>query len=815
MGNDILHFEEEKEESTAPQKLPWKIMLVDDEPAVHRVTLLCLDSVQFEQRALKFYHCYSATEAKKMLAEEEDIAVILLDVVMETEQAGLDVARYIREDLANRLVRIILRTGQPGSAPEEDVIDNYDINDYKSKTELTSENLHTSVVSALRSYLELSKSELLHQALTKMLNSSELMLSQSKRQQFLEQLIPHVSAILPLAQQFEQHPVMIHLIEVDLKNTTVSELSSFYPSENHNNQAQQLPDCFTNILPQLCQHNSTSLIDGKIALLYVCPLATNTEGANEKMIYLGIKYDNPIESEEQKLLLNLANNIEIACHTISLQESLASMNQELEKKVVLRTSELEEARQRAEQANQAKSNFLSNMSHEIRTPMNTILGFTQVLERSPETKPQQKHILGKISKAGQHLMEIINDVLEISKIEAGAVSVNLSHFDLALLLKDIGQMFQFRCEQKQLHWSFVNKINSSIFVNGDQGKIRQILINLIGNSVKFTDKGSIILTLSQVAENQYLFSIKDTGIGISREDQDSLFDSFTQGKAGMQKGGTGLGLAISVKQIEMMGGTLSLESELGKGTTFQFSLTLEPGNMMTQSEQIEAVQKIHLIQGKHFRALCVDDIEENREVLGELLKSCGIEVVYANDGQDSIEKLKKQHFDVVFMDLLMPVMRGDDAIKVIRNELKQDKIICIAISAFSLAHEVYHYLHIGFDQFIAKPFSFEKIIECLLKFFPNHFEIRKQPPNPARKSPYEALDITKFSLDKNILDELKLSAAVNRSSHVKQILSDTLKEQPKNKEYLNYLLKFVDRFDMDGFIEALEGIRYDEKKSSD
>ena len=545
-------------------------------------------------------------------------------------------------------------------------------------------------------------------------------------------------------------------------------------------------------------------------MLFVCPFEDGDGERKDKTIYLGMKYQNSICIEEQQLLLVLSNNIKIACSNVCLQGSLAKINQDLEYKVALRTQELVQASERAEQASQAKSHFLSNMSHEIRTPMNAILGFTQILERSPEVAKDQKLTLNKISKAGQHLMEIINDVLEISKIEAGAMTLNLVDFDLVELLSDVGQMFQFRCEQKKLKWHFINQTEQSVFVKGDQGKIRQVLINLLGNAVKFTDTGSIKLTLSKTEEKQYGFSIQDTGPGISEEEKSKLFSNFAQGKAGGEKGGTGLGLAISAKQIEMMGGNLALDSILNQGSNFHFTIELDSGASIEASPETSKIEQIHLIKGKRFRALCVDDVAENREVLSDLLQSCEIDVVSACNGQEAIDLIKEQSFDIVFMDLLMPVMRGDDAIKVIRQDLGMNELVCIAVSAFSLVHEIEHYLSIGFDQFIAKPFTFSEIFECILSFYPEHFEKEESGSEPIEESEL-VIDISQLLLDKKLLDEMKSSAAINRSSHVKKLLLQASVEQQEKKPYIDYLISFIDGFDMAGLAKALEYVQYEGK----
>jgi CheY-like chemotaxis protein len=421
-------------------------------------------------------------------------------------------------------------------------------------------------------------------------------------------------------------------------------------------------------------------------------------------------------------------------------------------------------------------------------------------------------MLDKISNASQHLLTIINDVLEISKIEAGATTQNLQNFELNSMLSEIKQMFKYRSEQKALSWIVVINIAKEVVVNADQSKVRQILINLIGNAIKFTDKGSIILTVSDLGRGVFQFDLADTGPGISVDEQKTLFSNFTQGKAGTEKGGTGLGLAICDKYIKMMSGELYLASEIGLGSKFSFTLKLNNGDSSHLETQLNIIEQITLKDEYKFTALCVDDIAENREVLGRLLTSCGIDVVYAKNGLEAVNLVKEQVFDIIYMDLLMPVMKGDEAIAIIRNELQQRELICVAVSAFSLVHEVQHYLSIGFNQFIAKPFSFHQIFKSLLELSPNYFRENKietvSKSNDVGRTTNKP-DLSKLTLDETVYVDLKSAVKSNRTSYAKKIFLNILSEQPENREIIEYLIHFIDAFDMGSLLNVLDGISHE------
>lgn len=462
----------------------------------------------------------------------------------------------------------------------------------------------------------------------------------------------------------------------------------------------------------------------------------------------------------------------------------------------------------ADTANQAKSTFIANMSHEIRTPMNAILGYAQILLRDEGLNHEQTQALDTIYKSGNHLLELINDILDISKIEAGRMELSLMDFDLQELLEGLSTLFKLRCKEKGLAWNLKGLDGERCLVHGDSTKLRQVLINLLGNAVKFTDRGEVKLEFFQNKEDHLCrFEVSDTGIGIPLEAQNFIFEPFRQDKEGVKKGGTGLGLAISKKQVEMMEGDLELESHLGKGSRFYFTLHLPAALSEVKRRTDRALNVSRLAEGSFIKALVVDDVVENRDILSKLLLDIGAEMLEAENGERALHMVREHMPDIIFMDIRMPVMDGIEATQKIKKEFGPDRIKIIAFTASVLNHEREEYVKQGFHDIILKPFRAEQIFECLKQQLAVEYVYKEMEGSVKKPDTDEIdLDITDIEIPKDVHSCLIEAVNFGNFPRIEEILKGIASEEGGGHAFVNILSPYVKKYDIEGILDVLEKV---------
>ena len=491
-----------------------------------------------------------------------------------------------------------------------------------------------------------------------------------------------------------------------------------------------------------------------------------------------------------------------------LARQLSISRQELEKS----SQKLQIKAREAEAANLAKSTFLANMSHELRTPLNAILGFSQLMSRDTTITDTQKESLETINRSGEHLLNLINDILEMSKIEAGKLVLNNTTFDLYYLLETIQAMFRIKTENKGLWFKFDLEANLPQYITGDDRKLRQLLINLLSNAVKFTQSGGVILKaftcpLSSVRDNKIklCFSVTDTGKGIAETELERLFDPFVQTASGIKTpGGTGLGLAISRQFAQLMEGEITASSVLNQGSTFYVDVLMElakvPDLETTICQQVK-----HLAPGQpNYRIAIVDDRDTNRLALEKLLESVGFVTKTANNGKEAITLWKTWQPDLIWMDMRMPVMDGYEATKRIKNSSSNSKPIIIAITASAFEEQREKILTAGCDDFVAKPYSeriiFDKLREHLgVKFVCAEEEISVIAKQRENKPNIVAKDFD--SLAPELVSKIHEAAIAVDSSLIEQLI----KEIPQDQQSITQgISEMLNNYDFDGIIDLTE-----------
>ena len=484
---------------------------------------------------------------------------------------------------------------------------------------------------------------------------------------------------------------------------------------------------------------------------------------------------------------------------------LATKNEQLE--IARNSAEMareiaEEARESAEAANRAKSIFLANMSHEIRTPMNAILGYTQILLRDSDLNPTQRSAVETVEQSGAHLLSLIDEVLDISRIEAGRQDLQEIDFDLGVLIQELGTMFELRCTQKSLAWRIdtepLEEIN--LWVCGDESKLRQVLINLLSNAVKFTSTGEVALRLSPApAPGVIRFEVVDTGPGLSATELQRIFEPFQQGKTGAAQGGTGLGLAIARRLVELMGGKLEAESTPQSGARFFFTIPFKTATHTPTAATVAGRQVVRLAPGYRVHALIADDIEENRAVLTRLLEDIGCQTVLARDGIEAVEVFSAQRPDIVFMDIRMPKLDGMSTAQRIWKQWGEVPIV--AVSASALAHERQRYLQAGFTGFIAKPVPFDQVYETLASFLHVKFEYSEAE---AALQAWEGL-----VLPQELLERLRQAVDLGRITQLNAALDEVQALGIKGRLLAEHLRFLSEALDMDAMGEILGAFTHD------
>ncbi len=510
-----------------------------------------------------------------------------------------------------------------------------------------------------------------------------------------------------------------------------------------------------------------------------------------------------INIDKQEYLLSVATDV---TERKQAEEALRIHKQHLEEIVEQRTTELRLARDAAEAANKAKSVFLANMSHELRTPLNAILGFSQMMQQNPDLNTKQHETLDIINNSGEHLLKLINDVLEIAKIEAGKLQLDIATFDLHSLVREVSDMMRLRAEQKGLQLELDQSSDFPRYIKADEARLRQILVNLISNAVKFTDEGKVTirLTIKNNARHHLVIEIEDTGPGISKEDQQRLFKPFVQLSEGKTHIGSGLGLSIVHQFVQLMKGNISVESTPGEGSLFRVELPLDEAKQMDidrlSDEQHGEVTG--LVPGQPvYRILVTEDQHDNQLLLAKLMTDIGMEVKTADNGKVCVEIFKKWKPDLIWMDHRMPVMDGIEATKRIRKMRGGKKVKIVAVTASAFKEQQNELLDAGMDGFIRKPYQFSEIYNSMAQQLGIEFTYSEETPiepslnvlTPERLRVLPADILNELRHAAESLNRERINTTINQITELDRNLGRTLSHM-------------ADEFDYPSILDALNAV---------
>jgi len=700
----------------------YQILIVDDEP----VNLQVIANFLSLQQHYNIVQATSGMEAIALIKDGLKPDAILLDVMM-PKMTGYEVTKKLREKWQLTELPILLLTAKN---QVEDLVVGLEVgaNDYMTKPVSKKE-----LLARVKTHLSLKT---LTADLDSATKASQMVASEIVLSKLLEKMMHIVIENAGAEKGFlllPQHNQWFIEAEWQVDNEEVTVLQSLAIEQSDQlsaNIIHYVVRTKENVVLKDATEDGNFTRDSYIvkhqSKSVLCAPLLN-QGRLTGILYLENNLTTGAFTQNRLKVLNLLSS-QIA---ISIENSFLYNN--LEQKVTERTSELEQeivvrkqAEKTAQVANQAKSTFLANMSHELRSPLNAILGFAQILTRSQRLDKENQENVGIISRSGEHLLSLINQVLDLSKIEAGRTTLNENHFDFYRLLGDLEDMFHLKADDKRLQLLFEREPSVSQYLYTDEVKVRQVLINLLNNALKFTVDGGITVrvnakTIVQANLNQQQslieFEIEDTGPGIEPDELGDLFKAFVQTSTGKQsQEGTGLGLPISRKFVQLMGGDVIVSSEVGQGTTFKFHIECQLSEANNIKKPAHEKRVIALAPDQpRYRILIVDDKWSSRQLLIKLLNPLGFELREAENGQEAVEVWNEWQPHLIWMDMRMPVMDGYEATQQIREHTKGQATAIVALTASVLEEERAVILDAGCDDFLRKPFKEGDIFDLMHK----------------------------------------------------------------------------------------------------
>jgi signal transduction histidine kinase len=552
----------------------WTIAVIDDDSAVHEGTRFALYDYTHQGQGLRILSAFSAEEGRRLLQSEPDIAVVLLDVVMETENAGLELADYIRKELKNETVRIILRTGQPGQAPERRVIVDYDINDYKAKTELTADKLFTTLTSALRSYQQLQRLTETRRGLELIIDAASMLFDFRSMQRLAEGVLTQIASLLNVecagilvvrdSGQPDQHFAVL--------------AGSGCYRELTGRAVEQLDQATVALLSQAFQRRMHDFIEQR-STLYL------QTGSGREIVVL-LEADKELSDTDRSLIELFTSRLSVAFDNVILYEQLQEANQLLEERVHQRTSELYRANQRLaahreslRRSNHFKSEMLGIVAHDLKNPLGIILGRTEIIRDLLEGEPlplnSVKAQLEQVRECAKRLTRMVDELIVDAMNDALDITVRAEPLDFAALVREVVAANRPLAERKEQ--ILASDGLSSLWLAGDQERLREAIDNLVGNAVKYTPLGGRIIVTVASSEEEAMCHVRDSGPGLSPEDIARLFGRFQRlsAKPTGGEGSTGLGLSIAKRIADLHDGRVTAESPgPGEGATFSIYLPL-------------------------------------------------------------------------------------------------------------------------------------------------------------------------------------------------------------------------------------------------